>query len=113
MILDFEPGLVERHRSLKDCVATGVYRRGLTNVAIDLDQAPSNLSVQLSEDGSRHFSIDSFEKYLEKTKDFTPIYYLVEKFLDDKTSKKVAALEQIQALGPQFLDLLKQAGISA
>lgn len=112
MILDFEPGLADRYRSLKDCVATCVYRRGLGNVAIDLDQAPSNLSVQLSEDGSRHFSIDSLEKYIEKTRDMTPIYYLVERFLDDKTKKKAAALEQIQALGPQFLDLLRQAGIS-
>ena len=58
MVLDFEPGLVERYASLRDCVATGVYQRGLKRVAIDLDQAPSNLSVQLSEDGSRHFSID-------------------------------------------------------
>src|ERR1700754_2090173 len=113
MILDFEPGLVERHRSLKDCVATGVYRRGLTNVAIDLDQAPSNLSVQLSEDGSRHFSIDSFEKYLEKTRDFTPIYYLVEKFLDDKRTSKQEAIDKLQELGPELFQLLKKAGIAA
>lgn len=113
MILDFEPGLVDRHRSLKDCVATGVYRRGLTNVAIDLDQAPSNLSVQLSEDGSRHFSIDSFERYLEKTGDMSPIYYLIEKFLSDKTNSRAAALEQIQALGPQMIELLRKVGIAA
>lgn len=113
MQLDFEPGLVERYGSLKDCVATGVYQRGLKRVAIDLDQAPSNLSVQLSEDGSRHFSIDSFEKYLEKTGDMSPIYYLVEKFLADKKNAKAAALEQIQALGPQMIELLRQAGIAA
>jgi hypothetical protein len=113
MQLDFEPGLVERYGSLKDCIATGVYQRGLKRVAIDLDQAPSNLSVQLSEDGSRHFSIDSFEKYLEKTGDMAPIYYLVEKFLSDKTNSKAAALEQIQALGPQLIDLLRKAGMAA
>jgi hypothetical protein len=113
MQLDFEPGLVERYGSLKDCIATGVYQRGLKRVAIDLDQAPSNLSVQLSEDSSRHFSIDSFEKYLEKTGDMAPIYYLVEKFLSDKTNSKAAALEQIQALGPQLIDLLRKAGMAA
>lgn len=113
MVLDFEPGLVERYNSLRDCVATGVYQRGLKRVAIDLDQAPSNLSVQLSDDTSRHFSVDSLEKYLDKTKDLTPIYYLVEKYIGDTTSKKDAAIEQLHALGPQFIELLKQAGISA
>jgi hypothetical protein len=113
MQLDFEPGLIDRYASLKDCVATGVYQRGLKRIAIDLDQAPSNLSVQLSDDTSRHFSVDSFEKYLEKTGDMAPIYYLVEKFLSDKANKKAAAVEQIQALGPHLIELLRQAGISA
>jgi hypothetical protein len=110
MQLDFEPGLVDRYGSLKDCVATGVYQRGLKRVAIDLDQAPSNLSVQLSEDGSRHFSIDSFEKYIEKTKDFTPIYYLVEKFLSDRTKGDDAALEQFKAIAPDLLKILSSMG---
>jgi hypothetical protein len=113
LTIDFEPGLSERYGSLKDCVATGVYQRGLKRIAIDLDTAPSNLSVQLSEDGSRHFSIDSFERYLEKTGDMTPLYYLCERFLGEKSNKKAAALEQIQALGPQMIELLRQAGIAA
>lgn len=113
LTIDFEPGLSERYGSLKDCVATGVYQRGLKRIAIDLDTAPSNLSVQLSEDGSRHFSIDSFERYLEKTGDMTPIYYLCERFLGEKSNTKAAALEQIQSLGPQFIELLRKAGISA
>lgn len=113
MILDFEPGLSDRYRSLKDCMATCVYKRGLSKVAVDLDQAPSNLSTQLSEDGSRHFSIDSFEKYLEKTGDYTPLYYLVERFVGDKRGKKDAALEKIMAVAPELMDLLKQAGLSA
>lgn len=113
MQLDFEPGLIDRYGSLRDCVATGVYQRGLKRIAIDLDQAPSNLSVQLSDDPSRHFSVDSFEKYLEKTGDMSPIYYLVEKFLSDKANKRAAAVEQIQQLGPHLIELLRQAGISA
>ncbi len=113
MQLDFEPGLIDRYASLRDCVATGVYQRGLKRVAIDLDQAPSNLSVQLSDDTSRHFSVDSLEKYLEKTGDMSPIYYLVEKFLSDKANKRAAAVEQIQQLGPHLIELLRQAGISA
>lgn len=113
LVLDFESGLTERYSSARECVAQGIYRRGLKKVAGDLDQAPGNLSVQLSDDTSRHFSLDSFELYLEKTKDLTPLYYLVEKFLGDKRNSKQAALEQLQTFGPQLVDLLKQAGLTA
>ena len=113
LVLDFEPGLTERYSSARDVVATGVYQRGLKRIAIELDMAPSNLSVQLSDDPSRHFSLDSAERYMERTGDFTPIYYWVEKFLGDKRNTKQAALEQIQALGPEFLALMKKAGITA
>lgn len=113
LVLDFEPGLTERYSSARDVVATGVYQRGLKRIAIELDMAPSNLSVQLSDDPSRHFSLDSAERYMERTGDYTPIYYWVEKFLGDKRNTKQAALEQIQALGPEFLALLKKAGITA
>lgn len=112
MTLDFEVGLVERFGSLRECVATGVYQRGLKRVAIDLDTAPSNLSVQLSEDPSRRFSVDSLELYLEKTGDLTPIYYLVEKFLSDRSAKQDAAQAQLLALLGQLQPLMKQAGVS-
>lgn len=111
LTLDFTPGLLDRHMSLRDCIAAGVYQRGLGRVAIDLNQAPGNLSVQLSEDSSRNFSVDSLEKYIEKTGDTTPVLYLVEKFLSNQdqdanaTRAKLDALTQIQAL-------MKQAGLA-
>lgn len=112
LVLDFEPGLTERFSCARECVAQGVYQRGLKRVAADLDQAPGNLSVQLSDDTVRHFSLDSFETYLDKTGDMTPLYFLIEKFLGDKRTGKQAALEQLQAVGPQLIDLLKQAGLT-
>lgn len=105
LVLDFELGLVERYGSLRECVATGVYQRGLKRVAIDLDQAPSNLSVQLSEDPSRHLSVESLEMYIEKTGDHTPIYYLAEKFLSNRDARQDAA--QVELLR-QFALLQKQ-----
>lgn len=111
LTLDFEPGLAERHRNLRDCIGAGIYRRGLSTCAIDLNESPGNLSNQLSDESQRKFGVDEFELYLEKTKDFTPIFYLVEKFLsksqqsDHEAAKKLAALEQVQAI-------LKQAGLS-
>ena len=112
LTLSFEPGLSDRYGSLRECVATGVYQRGLKRVAIDLDQAPSNLSVQLSDDPSRHFSVDNLERYIERTKDLTPVYYLVEKFIKPRGGRQEAALAQLPALAEQLQAVLKQAGMA-
>jgi hypothetical protein len=105
LVLDFESGLTERYASARECVAQGVYQRGLKRVAGDLDQAPGNLSVQLSDDPTRHFSLDSFELYLEKTKDMTPLYYLVERFLGEKQKPAQDELQQqLEALAMQILN---------
>ncbi len=106
LTLNFEPGLVERYGSLRDCVATGVYQRGLKRVAIDLDQAPSNLSVQLSDDPSRRFSVDSLETYIEKTGDKTPILYLVERFLAPEMENK--GIKQVEALKAKMAELMRE-----
>jgi hypothetical protein len=93
-------------------VAAGVYQRGLGRVAIDLDQAPGNLSVQLSADPARHFSVDHLERYMEKTGDFTPIHYLAEKFLADRGAKQEAAqAELLEQLG-KMQKLMKAAGLA-
>lgn len=104
--LNFEPGLVERYGSLRDCIATGVYQRGLKRVAIDLDQAPSNLSVQLSDDPSRRFSVDSLETYIEKTGDKTPVLYLVERFLAPELENK--GIKQVEALKAKMAELMRE-----
>lgn len=109
LTLSFEPGLSDRYTCLRECVASGVYRHGLSNVAIDLDQAPGNLSVQLSADPSRHFSVDSLERYIERSKDTTPIYYLIDKFLKGKEQADELAtlMPMLKQLGPA----LKAAGL--
>lgn len=112
LVLDFEPGLVERYGSLRECVATGVYQRGLKRVAIDLDQAPSNLSVQLSEDPSRNFSVDALEQYIAKTGDLNPIYYLAEKFLSDRDAKQEAAQAELLRQFATLTTLMKKAGVA-
>lgn len=112
LTLDFDAGLAERYGSLRDCIATGVYQRGLKRIAIELDQAPSNLSVQISDDPARSFSVDSFERYIEKTGDLTPIYYLVERFMSDKSAKKDAAMAQLKTMLTQLHPLMKQAGVA-
>ena len=111
LTLSFEPGISERHLSLRDCCAAGIYQRGLGNIAIDLNKAPGNLSVELSEDPSRNFSVDSLERYIERSKDTAPIYYLIDKFLNDKGQKQNAAMAQLAPILQQLAPLMKQAGL--
>lgn len=111
LTLSFEPGLSDRYRSLRECVAAGVYRNGLGNTAIDLDVAPGNLSVQISDDPSRHFSVDNLERYIEKSGDTAPIYYLIDKFLNDHGQKQNAAMAQLAPMLKQLAPLMKQAGL--
>jgi hypothetical protein len=111
LTLSFDQGISDRHKSLRECVATGVYQRGLGNVAIDLNKAPGNLSVELSEDPQRNFSVDSLERYIEKTGDTAPIHYLIDKFLNDKNNAQVAALAQLAPVLKQLAPLFKQAGL--
>lgn len=112
LTLSFEPGLSERHLSLRDCVASGVYQRGLGKVAIDLNKAPGNLSVELSEDATRHFSVDSLETYIAKSGDTTPIHYLIDKFLSDKGNKQAEAMAQLAPILAQLAPLMRQAGLA-
>lgn len=106
LTLDFTPGLLDRFTCLRECIAAGVYQRGLGRVAIDLNKAPGNLSVELSEEPSRRFSVESLETYIEKTGDTTPVMYLIEKFLAPDARPKNA--EQINAIRSQMADLMRQ-----
>lgn len=110
LTLNFEPGLSDRYKCLRECVAAGVYRNGLGNTAIDLDIAPGNLSVQISADPARHFSVDSLETYIEKTGDTQPVYYLIDKFLSDAGSDEPSAAE-LRAMFKTMAPTLKRMGV--
>lgn len=111
LTLDFEPGLTDIYRSVRECAAAGIYRRGLGKCAIDLNKAPGNLTVELSDDVARHFSTDSLELYIEKSKDFLPIYYLIEKFLADKNIRQDAARDEALAALADLAPLMRKAGL--
>lgn len=105
--LNFDPELHERYGSLRECCAQGVYQRGLTKVAPSLNKAPGNLSVELSEDPTRHFSVDSLEAYIEKFNDTTPIYYLISKYLAPSNPNNVNAVAVLASVR----QMLKNAGL--
>lgn len=113
MTLELDEDLLRAHRSLRDCVASGVYKRGLKVVAADLDLSPGNLSVALSDDPHRKFSADDLEGYIRSTGDKSPIYYLVGKYLGDEAAARDHALGQVAQLLENLPQMLAAAGINA
>lgn len=112
--LVFEPGLSNRHRSLRECVAAGVYAIGLGRVASQVDEAPSHLSEKLAGgtgDRNRDVGCDLLERYLDKTGDKTPIYYLIDKYLRDRSAQHDAAMLDLAKLARSLPALLAQAGV--
>ena len=112
MTLDLDGSLTTTHRSLRDCVAQGVYKRGLKSVAADLDLSPGNLSVALSDDPHRKFSVDDLEAYVRATGDKTPVYYLVAKYLGDEAAARDQALGQVAEMLQNLPALVAAAGLS-
>lgn len=111
LTLDLDPGLLHAHRSLRDCVAAGVYRRGLKVVAADLDLSPGNLSVALSDDPHRKLGVDELERYVQCTGDKSPIYYLVAKYLGDEAAARDHALAQVAQMLANMPAMLSAAGL--
>lgn len=114
LTLSFEPGLAERHRSLKACVRERVYGQPspLKTVAADMDLSESELTRKLAANpnDTRNLNCDDLEAYITATGDTTPIYYLIEKFaVSTEVKQAFAAAEFAKAL-PQILALAKQMG---
>lgn len=111
-MLDFEAGLTERHASCLCTVREGAYthKRGMKSLAADMDLSQSELSRKLADNPNdpRNFTLDDFENYLEKSGDFDPIYYLIEKFLTDDDLKQKRALSELARAMPKISALLKQ-----
>lgn len=102
--LDFEPGITEQFRTLKQCVAAVVYgyRGGLNSVAGACDVSPSTLSRMLNEneDDPRHLPLDFLPKIIEATGDLRPLQWLAAKFLPDDNMRRDAALARLEQLLP-------------
>ncbi|MDH7550179.1 MULTISPECIES: hypothetical protein [Stenotrophomonas] len=99
--ITYEDGLT-RNPTLRDHMAAMVHRgAGLTAVAGQLDMAPSKLSEKLAGCDSggkpRGLSIDDLERYIQATKDVSPVHYLIERYLvtpEAATAEALAELHQ-------------------
>ena len=113
LFLTFEQGIGQRHMSLRDCMATGVYQRGLGRVAGQIDMAPSKLSEKLAggTDRKRDIGLDEFEDYIAKTGDISPTHYLVDKYLRDPALAQQEAMAKLAGLAETLPALLAAAGL--
>jgi len=111
MTLELEEGVGTRYRNLLECVAQGVYQRGLKAVAVDLNESPGNLSSMLNEESQRKFGVEDLEAYIRQTGDKTPIHYLVARYLGDEAAARDQALSQVSELLQRLPALLASAGV--
>lgn len=111
--MNFQPGLTQQFPEFLDLIATVVYgsRPGLSGVAAQLDKSPSLLSRMLSRhaEDPRHLPAADLPKIVAATGDRRPVYWLIEKFLEDSEIKRRRALDYLAELMPQLQGLLKEA----
>ena len=110
MQIDFEAGLLIQYPEFRDCVKASVYSCGrpLKSIAADLDMSVSELSRKLTDNPNDlvHFPNDLFDKLIEATGDKRPLYWLIEKFMEDPVAKKQRVIEEASGLVKRLGSLL-------
>lgn len=114
--LMFEPGLGERYASLRECLTTQIYSKGLVKVAGQLDLSPSKLTEKLagidSGGAPRGMTLDELEKYVSTYGDVTPVLYLAAKYCRDPRAIQAEATAALTKLLEQIPGLAAAAGLS-
>lgn len=104
-MIDFEGGITDQFPAWMDVVRAAVYDCGrpFKAVAADLDLSVSALSRKLSSnpDDNTHFPLDRFAELVAITGDHRPVYWLVERFLQDTRARQAQDAARLR-------DLLRQ-----
>lgn len=111
--INFQAGLTEQFPAFRDVVKAAVYSCGrqFKAVAADLDMTSSELSRKLGDNPNDpvNFPLHLLPELIEATGDKRPVYWLVEKFLEDADVKRGRAVAQLADMLPQLQALLKTA----
>ena len=117
LTLQLQPGVTQRFRTLREvshwCALN--HRGGVAAIAASVDMSPSALARKLAgnaDDPHRTLDIDDWVRTIEATGDYTPVFWLIEKFLPSDEQKRQAAVDQLSNLMPQIAALLAEAGVS-
>ena len=115
--LAFESGLSQRYESVRECLSTQVYQRGLVRTAGQLDLSPSKLTEKLagmrSDGKGTGITLDELERYVQRTGDVSPIHYLADKYCRDPEVTRREALDKVADLMERLPALLAAAGVQA
>lgn len=116
LMIDFTPGLTERHALLTDCVRECAYthRNPLKTLAADMDMSQSELSRKLANnpDDPRRLSVEDLVRFIDASGDTTPIQWLIERFMQDDGMRQRRAMAELVKHMPNILALFKQAASS-
>lgn len=118
LTLNFEPGLVERHPTLRHFLAfrSTVVAKPLKVQASDMDLAPSTLSRKLhpSDADTQRMNCDDLEAWLHSTGDAPAVIeYLAAKFLDNDDARKARTLAKVESLLPELAQLVQALKVAA
>lgn len=108
---DFEAGLTDRFPRWRDTFVHIVYsgRGGLNSAASACDISPTDLSKRLGgEYPDRPLRLEDILSILEEKKDYTPIYWLIERFLKDPDARRHEALARLAGMVPAIEAALAQ-----
>ena len=121
--LNFDVGLTTRFRRLEDCINHTVlnHTKGMEMVAGALDQSPSELSRRLNahlaqkegDTNNRPLRVADMVGIMEETKDYRPIFWQIEAFLQDPEVQRTQAIHQLAQVMPYVQTLIEQAGVQA
>jgi len=111
--LQLQPGLVDQFPDFRDVVKASVYScgRAFKSIAADMDMSVSELSRKLNDNPSDpvNFPLHRLPELIKATSDMRPIYWLVEKFMEDAETKRKRAILELSAALPQIMQLVKEA----
>lgn len=118
--MSFAPGLTREFKSLRAVTQAAVLRTrgGVSGIAAAVDKQPSLLGRKLQgnpDDPHRTLDVDDFEQVLGELVmqgEFSPIYYLLEKFKLTDEARQGATLAQLQQQVAQLAQVLSDLGNS-
>jgi hypothetical protein len=113
--INFAAGLTEQFPAFRDVVKASVYGCGrqLKAVAADLDMTSSELSRKLGDNPNDpvNFPLNLLPDLIRATGDKSPLYWLVESFLENPEIKRQRAVAQLADMLPQLQALMKAVNV--